>query len=62
MTEKRTEKFVRKLEGKSLFRRSRSRRDNFKETGHECVYLIHVACYRDRWPCAGNTILNLRVP
>jgi hypothetical protein len=50
VTEKRTQNFVRKLEGKSPFRRSRSRWDNFKEKGHESVDLIHVACYRDRWP------------
>jgi hypothetical protein len=42
VTGKRTENFVRKLEGKSPFRRSRSRWDNFKETGHEVVDLIHV--------------------
>ena len=61
VTQKRTENFVTKLEGKSPFRRSRSRWDNFKDTGQEVVDLIHVACYRDRWPCAGNKILNLRV-
>ena len=50
------ENFGRKLEWKSPFRRSRSRSYNFKETGHEGVDLINVACYRDRWQYAGNTI------
>ena len=60
--EKRTENFVRKREEKSSFRRCRNKWDNFKESVHEGVDLIHVACYRNRWPYAGNTILNRRVP